>query len=178
MKKWIIIEKNHEERVDNPPVFRDNSTLIDEDYSMDFAVTGQIKNKRLVEFYVKQMIKELGMNRLRKPVIHIKFVTHADGADGLCDGEKNKYAEILIARKCPHTGRKFGFVEMMQTLAHEMVHARQFIRGQLFNQGGWAWKGRNADGYEYQNQPWEKEAYRLEKELFMECFPHFAEFTN
>ena len=90
MKKWMIIEKNHEERVANPPVFRDNSTLIDEDYSMDFAVTGQIKNKRLVEFYVKQMIKELGMNRLRKPVIQIKFVTHADGADGLCDGEKNK----------------------------------------------------------------------------------------
>ena len=145
---------------------------------MDFAITGQIKNRKVVYCYMIMLIKELGMNRLRKPIIHVKFVTNADGAYGLCDGKKGEYAEILIARKCPHTGRKLGFIEMMQTLAHEMVHARQFIRGQLFNEGGWAWKGRNADGYEYENQPWEKEAYKLEKELFMECFPAFVEFNN
>lgn len=145
---------------------------------MDFAITGQIKNKAVVHCYVLMLIKELGMNRLRKPVIQVRFVTNADGAYGLCDGKKGEYAEILIARKCPHTGRKLGFIEMMQTLAHEMVHARQFIRGQLRNEGYWAWKGRKADNYEYENQPWEKEAYRLEKELFLECFPHFAEFKN
>ena len=59
----------------------------------------------------------------------------------------------------------------MQALAHEMVHARQFLRGQLTAEGGFAWKGRKADGYDYMNQPWEKEAYRLERELFLDCFP-------
>lgn len=145
---------------------------------MFIAIEGQIKNKWLVRFYLEQLIKELGIHRFRKPVITVRFATHAEGAYGLCDGAKGEYAEILIARKCPHTDRKLGFIEMMQTLAHEMVHARQFLRGQLNNKGGWAWKGRKADGFEYDNQPWEKEAFRLEKELFMKAFPHFAEFKN
>lgn len=145
---------------------------------MNIAIEGQIKNKTLVRFYVEKLIKELGLGRFRKPVITVRFVTHAEGAMGLCDGKKGEYAEIVIARKCPITERKLGFIEMMQTLAHEMVHARQFIRGQLKNTGGWAWKGRKADGFEYDNQPWEKEAFRLEKKLFMECFPHFAPFNN
>lgn len=144
---------------------------------MDFAIVGQVKNKAIVQFFVENLVKELGMVRLRKPAIVIKFVNKCD-AFGLCDGQKGEYAEIYIAKKCPATGRKLGFIEMMQTLAHEMVHARQFIRGQLNNESGWAWKGRRADNFEYENQPWEKEAYRLEKTLFMDCFPHFAEFNN
>ena len=39
-------------------------------------------------------------------------------------------------------------------------------------------KGKKGEGWKYENQPWEKEAYKLEKELFMECFPHMAKFTN
>lgn len=144
---------------------------------MDFAIQGQIRNKRVVNFFVQNLIRELGMTRLRKPTIVIHFVNKCE-AFGLCDGEKNSYAVIHIAKKCPVTGRKLGFIEMMQTLAHEMVHARQFIRGQLNNEGGWAWKGRRADNFEYENQPWEKEAYRLEKTLFMDCFPHSTNFTN
>ena len=71
-------------------------------------------------------------------------------------------------------------ISILQTLAHEMVHARQFLRGQLDAEGsnGWVWKGRNAGGFEYENQPWEKEAYRLEKTLFVKCFPFEMKFTN
>lgn len=141
-------------------------------------IKGRVKNKSLVRFYIENLINELGMGKLRKPVIVVKFKTNASGAYGVCDGEKGEYACIDIARVCPVTNRKLGFLEMMQTLAHEMVHARQFIRGELNNTGGWAWKGRNANGYDYDNQPWEKEAFALEKELFMKCFPHFADFTN
>jgi hypothetical protein len=144
---------------------------------LDYAITGQIKNVAVVDTFVQNLIKELGLHRLRKPFVVIDFVTNADGALGFCDGDKTG-AQIMIGRKCPTTGRKHGFIEMMQTLAHEMVHARQLIRGQLCNEGGWAWKGRKADGYDYENQPWEKEAYRLEGELFMKCFPHHMKFTN
>jgi len=145
---------------------------------MEFEINGRVKNKAIVYFYVQRLIEELGMDRLRKPIITVNFVTNACGAFGLCDGSKSEYADIQVARKCPVTNRKLGFTEMMQTLAHEMVHARQFIRGQLKNESGWAWKGRKANGYDYDNQPWEKEAFRLEKKLFMKCFPHFAEFNN
>lgn len=143
---------------------------------MDYYLSGQIKNLAVVEEYLPKLIKGLGMHRLRKPYIEVEFVNKLD-AFGLCEGDKD-YAKISIARKCPVSGRKLGFVEMMQCLAHEMVHARQFIRGELEAEGAWKWKGRNADGYEYDNQPWEKEAYRLERELFLDCFPHHAEFKN
>ena len=139
-------------------------------------IEGQIRNREVVNVYVDLLIKGLGMNKLRKPYVYIKFVNNLE-ALGFCEGDRD-YAEITIAKKCPITGRKLGFIEMMQTLAHEMVHARQFIRGQLDSAGGWVWKGRKAEGFEYENQPWEKEAYRLEKTLFMDCFPHNLEFKN
>jgi hypothetical protein len=65
------------------------------------------------------------------------------------------------------------FLEQMQTLAHELVHVKQYFRKELTyaNTGEFCWKKRNAGGYKYENQPWEKEAFRMEKELFLECFP-------
>ena len=53
----------------------------------------------------------------------------------------------------------------MQTLAHEMVHAKQYLRGEL---NGWtnSWKGRKPRNYKYENAPWEKEAYKLEMKLY------------
>lgn len=144
---------------------------------MYYVVESKIKNDHVVDQYVENLIKELGLNRLRNPILTVKFVNNLD-ALGYCDGEKGEYASIQIAKKCHDTGRKLGFIEMMMTLAHEMVHARQFLRGQLSGIGTWKWKGRNADGYEYENQPWEKEAYRLEKDLFVKCFPHHAKFVN
>jgi hypothetical protein len=146
---------------------------------MDCFIEGRIANQPVVEEFILNLVKELGMNRLRNPWIDVQFTNKDIGAYGLCNGD-NDYAEIQIAKKCPETGRKFGFIEMMQTLAHEMVHARQFIRGQLDAEGakGWKWKGRNAEGFQYENQPWEKEAYRLEGQLFLKCFPFEAKFTN
>ena len=143
---------------------------------MYFDIDGHIRNRRIVELYVQSLIKALKLNRLRKPYIQIQFVNKLE-ALGFCEGNR-EYAEITIAKKCPVTGRKITFLEMMQTLAHEMVHARQFLRGELTCDGGFAWKGRKADGYEYENQPWEIEAYRLEKKLFGEEFPFYFEFKN
>lgn len=181
MKDWVIIEKNNDKGVAIEPQIRDNVPveLIEDYIMMEVVIEGRVKNKVIVGYFINQLIKGLGLSRLRKPMIIVKFETNCEGgAMGLCDGVQGEYAEIRIARQCPLTGRKIGFIEMMQTLAHEMVHAKQFLRGELFNEGGWAWKGRKADGYEYENQPWEKEAYKLEGELFMEHFPHFAPFNN
>jgi len=143
---------------------------------MDFYFEGQFKNRGVVAVYMQNLIKELGLNRLRKPYIEVVFANKVD-AYGLCEGDKD-YAKIQIAKKCPVHGHKLSFMEQMNCLAHEMVHARQFLRGQLVAEGVWKWKGRNADGYEYDNQPWEKEAYRLEKELFYKCFPWYLPFNN
>ena len=139
-------------------------------------IIGQVKNRKVVEVYASNLIKVLGLSRLRRPHINITFTNHCD-AYGLCEGDRD-YAEITIARKCAITGAKLTFMEQMGVLAHEMVHAKQFLRGQLTAEGAWRWKGRNANGFEYENQPWEKEAYKLEKDLFQACFPWDMPFTN
>ena len=135
------------------------------------------RNRRVVEIYMFNLINALGMGRLRKPTIEVSFERGLD-ALGYCTGERTE-ASIEIAIRCPVDGSKISFLDQMRTLAHEMVHARQYIRGQLGSDGGnWEWKGKSAKNYKYENQPWEKEAYGLESALFMTCFPFSAEFKN
>ncbi len=127
-------------------------------------IEGRVKNKKKVEEYIHALAKELGINRLYSKGIFVKFYTKLDhGAQGLCWGDHKSHAEISIARTS--NGDAFTLEEMMQTLAHEMVHAKQYLRRELCGYT-MAWKGRKPRNYKYENAPWEKEAYRLEEELF------------
>ena len=131
-------------------------------------VTGRIKNKKRVEAYIHTLAKELGINRLYSKCIIVKFSTKLESeAQGLCWGDKKTHAEISIARTSE--GETMTMESMMQTLAHGMVHAKQYLRGELCGYTA-AWKGRKPRNYKYENAPWEKEAYRLEEELFNNCW--------
>jgi hypothetical protein len=130
-----------------------------------FVIEGRHAKPEIVEEYVARLMDALKIHRFTARLVKVEFRTELDGqAQGLCEGDKI-HAYIQIGK------RGQTFLQQMQALAHEMVHARQFLRGQLSAEGAWKWKGRNADNYEYNNQPWEKEAYRLERELFLDCFP-------
>lgn len=137
---------------------------------------GVVKNQKFIEEYIVLLILDLGLSRLRKPHIVVKFVNDSDLL-GFCVGDTSS-VEITICKTCPITKRKLGFCEMMMTLAHEMVHAKQFLRGELISEGQWSWKGKAANNYRYENMPWEREAYRLEKSLYLNCLPIFLPFNN
>ena len=141
------------------------------------VVTGRIRHKFIVEEYAKIVLKEIGLGKLRTRPIGIEFKNNADGALGLCEGDKT-FAQIYISKVCPITKRKLSFLEMMKTMTHELVHAKQFLRGELNSEGGWRWKGKKANGYEYDNQPWEVEANKLEADIFGRCFPWHLPFEN
>jgi hypothetical protein len=132
-------------------------------------ITGQIKGKAKVEQYVESLAKELGIGRMWSKVIFIRFKTKLDNeSQGLCWGCKNEgYAEINIARTS--NGDVIPYEMLMQTLAHEMVHAKQYIRGE-HNGYSLSWKGAKPRNYKYENAPWEKEAYKLEKALYEKCW--------
>ena len=130
-----------------------------------FSIEGRHAKPEIVAEYVIRLMKALKIHRFTSKMVTVEFKTVLPNyAQGLCEGDTD-YATIQIG-KSDQT-----FLEQMQALAHEMVHARQFLRGELSAEGVWKWKGRNADNYAYTNQPWEKEAYRLERELFLDCFP-------
>lgn len=138
-------------------------------------INGAVKGKAsgLIDLYIYNLCKELGINRLRSNVIEITFQTYVDDVLGYAWGSKtDRYAEIKLARKEAKCEQRIPFNEMMQTLAHEMVHVKQYLRGELDSSGNkYKWKGRNADGWQYDNQPWEKEAYGREKALYEKCWP-------
>jgi len=67
----------------------------------------------------------------------------------------------------------------IETLAHEMVHVKQFARGELRSAGmhpcSFRWMGEKYNTLDYADDlslPWEVEAYSLEKELKTEYIQH------
>jgi len=148
--------------------------------AIKYDLTGRCKNEKLVHWYICQLFKDLKINRLSSKFISVEFVTKLDDWNqGECHGDIDEVT-ILIARKSRNKKgvvRKLTFLEQMICLTHEMVHAKQFLRGELgySKNGDFTWKNRKASGYKYKNQPWEKEAVRLEKVLFMKCFPFYLE---
>ena len=55
--------------------------------------------------------------------------------------------------------------DLMVTLAHELVHAKQYIRGELSGKHR-AWRGKCHVNTQYDQLPWEQEAYQWEQTLY------------
>ena len=62
--------------------------------------------------------------------------------------------------------------EILKTLAHELVHVRQYAVGDL-NEEATLWQGRLMEvNLAYENQPWEIEADKLADTLYEEYIHH------
>jgi hypothetical protein len=129
---------------------------------MYISVNGRIAKKKQVETFIFDVLEHL-MPRLKRNVsIDVNIVTRCDNQHyALCLGDKNS-AEIELARGSCNT--KFSLEEMMLNLAHELVHAKQFIKGELHPNLN-RWKSLDYSNTVYSRQPWEKEAYLLEDKL-------------
>jgi hypothetical protein len=122
------------------------------------------KDIPIVDLYLDNLQKELKINRLYSRLIDITFKkwVQEGTADGDCIGD-TKYVKINICKQ-------LSFEDQMKTLAHEMVHAEQFLRGDLTDT--FMYKGRNFSECVYENQPWELRAHAQEEKLYKKCFPH------
>lgn len=129
---------------------------------MYISVNGRIAKKKQVETFIFDVLEHL-MPRLKRNVsIDVNIVTRCDKQHyALCLGDKNS-VEIELARGSCET--KFSLDEMMLNLAHELVHAKQFIKGELHPNLN-RWKSLDYSNTAYSRQPWEKEAYLLEDKL-------------
>lgn len=134
-------------------------TITSQTSTIDIIVTGHKQSER-IEDYARSIMHHL-MPRKRKGLILIDIVKKVKYEDsifcGLCYGDKNT-CEIELAK---NTTEKLTLEEMMINLAHELVHAKQFFRGELHPYLR-KWKGHDVQF----SQPWEKEAYMLEDQLY------------
>ena len=129
---------------------------------MHVNITGRIAKKKQIELFVYNVLQYL-MPRLKRQVgIDISVVSKCDGNNSaLCWGDKDG-VEIEIARQS--FDYKFTLDEMMLNLSHELVHAKQFIKGDLHPNLN-RWKRIDFSNVPYSRTPWEKEAYLLEDKL-------------
>jgi len=142
-----------------------------------YEITGRCKNRKVVETLLTRLCKELGIAD-HEANLEIRFVSEC-GEEGdesygwaIADQEEG---ELEIAKT--HKGKKVGFLMQMRTIVHEMVHIKQFLKGELDEQGI-RWYGELYDNVPYSKQPWEIEAYGREDELFMKCYPFNMDLTS
>jgi len=58
--------------------------------------------------------------------------------------------------------------DVIKTVMHEMVHVWQWATGLCkdYADGRRMWKGKDYTDTPYSNQPWERQAYRMQETLF------------
>ena len=129
---------------------------------MYLSINGRIAKRKQIENFVFDVLTHL-MPRLKRDIsIDVNVVTRCDNHHyALCLGDKDS-AEIELARGSGDL--TFTLDEIILNLAHELVHAKQFIRGELHPNLN-RWKNLDYSNTLYSRQPWEKEAYLLEDKL-------------
>jgi hypothetical protein len=102
-------------------------------------------------------ISEL-MPRVKDISVHLVIKPLPEGEFGYAFRENHRNYEICL-------NSKQSSKSMLETLFHEMVHVKQYFRGELKVSSQWVWKGK-INRQRYENQPWEIEASSLEHVMY------------
>ena len=118
--------------------------------------------KRAAMFYAEQLMTP---KMLENIFVRIKFDSKIDAlgyAEVVNYNESNKPREFQI-----ELNPLAGSHDILETLAHEMVHIKQYAYGET-NEYGTRWRGQriNTENLDYYNEPWEVEAYGVSVGLF------------
>ena len=135
--------------------------------------TGGLKKDRKLAEDVIWFCMETLMPRMRTLSIELEFCKTLDqGAMGFTFmGDDDKDIFIQVDHRL---GRIEGRDKLIETIAHEMVHAWQMATGRMKDKfrGGYKqlWKCkdgkyRNYNKTAYEKQPWEVEAYKMQRPL-------------
>jgi len=124
------------------------------------VIGGKAYQRKYVKSITEFCIKTL-MPRMRTLDITVKLTT-PKGAMGYClELDTNRSFEIEVDRTL--TLRK-----LLETVAHEMVHVKQYARKELSPYGSvWCGKTYNPKKVSYWDLPWEIEAHGREVGLFV-----------
>ena len=129
-------------------------------------IKGQISKKIHIIDFVGDTLTFL-MPRIRRNIdVDIEIVNQiADFPHyyAQCSGDK-QCADITLARH-DENGVRFTLDEMVLNLSHELVHAKQYFRGELSPSMS-RWKGQDHSNTSYARTPWEREAFKLQYKLY------------
>ena len=128
------------------------------------------------EFYARKMMRSDLCGNIHLDIVVTKDLAKKEGVKqiyGYChitDYKLSRPREFEI-----ELDAKKRITKMLLTLAHEMTHLKQFARLQLrnYDNGSTKWKGETVGRKRekkigHRRLPWEAEAYKKEKELFLD----------
>ena len=131
-------------------------------------------NKKIrdeVEKACKYFIQRL-MPRLKNLDITIELIRKLKEKDevwGDCTWEDQNHCPREFTIRLDST---VSYKDLIDTLAHEMVHVRQYVRGELVDlvreSRKVKWRGKRVDWYDSPKEPWEKEPNQLSPKLYRE----------
>jgi hypothetical protein len=132
----------------------------------------EVQNGKRFEKYINAVVQVLGLDYFDAD-IEIEFAPKLDGdAGGYCHGDDEEVV-IEIATKC--MGEKIEKDQILQNIAHELIHAQQILTGRLKDFGlqivneclvkAQEWDGEYYTNVKYADQPWEIDAYGREEEV-------------
>lgn len=134
---------------------------------MILDVTGSTKATReMVMTTAAWGIMELGLRRLSSLDVNIKLMNKPEGEYGLCSVDDSDDKPVM-RKFVIEVNKGMGIAMIVRTVLHELVHVKQFARGELDTKfKGMKWKTAHVtDDVDYMDLPWEKEAYKLEDKL-------------
>lgn len=120
---------------------------------------GKPYQRKRVEQVVNFCIKKL-MPRMQTLDIKVVLKDLKDDAYGYCLSETTREFELEIHKKLP-------LRKLLTTVAHEMVHVKQYARKELKQDYDWLGKTYSPKKVSYWDQPWEIEAHGRETGLFV-----------
>lgn len=133
---------------------------------MDITVIARSRDRRDViagalRFYAKQL--RLERSRWTLTVRSVSGMTSGHGMNGAVSRIGERDLMLLI-------DNRLSMERLFTTLAHEMVHVKQYAKGQLKieerrGRGDFVWLGRKVVNTHYYDQPWEIEAFSRERLL-------------
>ena len=132
---------------------------------------GSKRQKELVRSMVKFCQKKL-MPKMYNVAVNINLRTFGKD-DSLGYAIPSDYADLHRPREFDvDINKQQKLRRLLETVAHEMVHVKQFARGELYesvrrNKHRWQGKWLNSDP-KYWDQPWEIEAHGREVGLFIQ----------
>jgi len=122
------------------------------------VIGGTARQRMYVESMAEFVWRTL-MPRKKKLDIEITLKT-LKGAYGFCLSNTYNEFELEI-----HKGMRLR--RLLETVAHEMVHVKQYARKELQQDSVWQGKTYNPEKVDYWDLPWEIEAHGREVGLFV-----------
>lgn len=143
---------------------------------MNLYIEGyRTQNKKLVEditsaafYYVYTLLGGRSARHITLDIKLTKDLKQKTGAYGFCqimdDVDKPREFELEIDASTKH-----DVSQILTWIAHECVHLKQFVLGELYDyeDNTVQWKTKRYKLHmDYDDMPWEREAYRLETKLY------------